>query len=191
MTEFVSPPWTSPLDLALELDRIPESATQKGMFMIPMVAAARKMGRPLASARERYLPFHDYPLREHARLLAEAAALFFPDDPLRIGLRRLGRGAHAAFVDSTVGKVVWASATEPQAAVDAILRAYEISFAGCNPRVLERGKGLARVSLSRIYYFLDSHHVGCFESALRSVNVEPEIKIKLDTWSACELLITW
>ncbi len=135
---FVSPPWTSPLDIALELRRIPESATQKGMFLLPMVVEAKRRGSVLPSARPRYLPFQDYPLREHAQLLVEAAQVLFANDPLRIGLRRLGRGGHAAFVESTVGKVVWASVTDAAGAMDAITRAYEISVPGCTTRVVER-----------------------------------------------------
>jgi len=191
MSGFVSPDWTSPLDLVLELRRIPESARQKGMFLQAMVAEAKRRGAALPSARDRYVLFQDYPLREHAQLLAEFSAQFHPELPLRQGLRRLGRAAYAALTESTVGKVIWASATDPAGAVEAIVKAYEISIHGCSAKVVERTRTSARVRLERIHYFLDCHHVGCFEGGLRAAGVEGDVKIRLESYSSGELLCSW
>lgn len=170
---------------------MPETAKQKGMFLIAMVVEAKKLGRTLPSARERYLPFQDYPLREHVQLLVEYAQVMFPQHSLREGLRRIGRAAHRAFVESTVGKVVWATVTDPTSAIEGILKGYSISVPGCDVRVTERGPAFARVRMERVYYFLDCHHVGCIEGAVRAVGVKPRVRIKLDSPTSADLMCEW
>jgi uncharacterized protein (TIGR02265 family) len=103
---FVEPPWQAPLDAEAEIARIPEDATISGMFLAPLAVEAKRQGFTLPSARERYLPFKFYPLREHSRLLVETCERLFGDRPLRQALRKLGRGAPAALVSSTLGRVV-------------------------------------------------------------------------------------
>jgi uncharacterized protein (TIGR02265 family) len=188
---FVEPPWDAPLDLDAELRRVPETAKQKGMFLIPMVLEAKKLGHSLPSARERYVPFQDYPLREHVQLLVESARVLFPQQSLRQALRRLGRAAHKVFVESTVGKVVWAGVTDAPSALDAILKGYTISVPGCATRVVERGPNHARVRMERIYYFLDCHHVGCIEGAVRATGAEPKVRIKMDSATSGDFLCEW
>jgi uncharacterized protein (TIGR02265 family) len=188
---FIEPPWDAPLDIAAELKRIPDSSKQKGMFLIPMVVEAKRRGLTLPGARDRYLPFADYPLREHAQLLVECAQGFFPDQPIRHGLRRLGRAAHRVFIESTVGKVVWATVNDAHSALDAILKGYSISVPGCSLTMTERGPKSARLRLERVYYFLDCHHVGCIESAVRAVGVDAHVRIRLDTATSGEFLCEW
>lgn len=191
MDGFVDPPWDAPLDIAAELRRVPETARQKGMFLIPMVVEAKRLGHPLPSARERYVPFQDYPLREHVQLMVESAQVLFPKVSLRQGLRRIGRAAHRVFVESTVGKVVWATVTDPVSALEAILKGYAISVPGCETRVIDRGPTHARVRMERVYYFLDCHHVGCIEGAVRAVGVEPRVRIKIESATSADFLCEW
>jgi uncharacterized protein (TIGR02265 family) len=188
---FREPPWESPLDLAAELRRVPEALTQKGMFIIPMIAEAKRRGITLNAARDRYVPFHDYPLREHVKLLAESAQAFYPDQPLRMGLRRLGRGAYRAFMESTVGKVVWSTVNGPHDALEGILKGYEIGVPGCSARVVEKRASGAVIRLERVPYFLDSHHVGCFEGAMKAIGIAGRIRIRLDTMSSGDFLCEW
>ncbi|MBI2388770.1 MAG: DUF2378 family protein [Deltaproteobacteria bacterium] len=191
MRDFVDPPWDAPLDVALELRRIPESGRQKGMFLQALQAEAQRRGATLPSARERYVPFQGYPLREHAQLLVEAAQAFYADVPLRIGLRRLGRGAVSALLESTVGKVVWSSATDPHAALEAMTKAYQISMPGCAASIESRYARSAVVRVSGIPFFLDCHHVGCFEGAMRAMGLEGSVQLRLESFSSGELLCAW
>lgn len=191
MHDFVDPPWDAPLDVPLELRRIPEAGRQKGMFLQAVQAEAQRRGVRLPSARERYVPFQDYPLREHAQLLVEAAEAFFPDVSTRVGLRRLGRGAVGALLESTVGKVVWSSAIDPHAALEAMTKAYGISMPGCAASIGARQARSAVVQLSRIPFFLDCHHVGCFEGAMRTMGVEGTVRLRLESFDSGELLCAW
>ena len=188
---FIDPAWDAPIDIAAELRRIPDSAKQKGMFLIPMVAEAKRRGLALPHARERYVPFQDYPLREHAQLLAECAEGFFPKEPMRQALRRLGRAAHKVFVESTVGKVVWAPVNDPYSALEALFKSYAISVPGCSIQVTSRSGNSATIRFDRVYYFLDCHHIGCLESAVRAFGGTPRVKIKADTATSGEFLCEW
>lgn len=191
MDDFVDPPWDAPLDVAAEIKRVPDGLTQKGMFLLPMVVEAKKRGLALSGARDRYVPFQDYPLREHVALLVEAARAFYPDVNVRQGLRRLGRGAYRAFMESTVGKVVWASVTDSHGALEGILKGYAIGVPGCSAKMIERRPHGAVIRLERIPYFLDSHHVGCFEGAARAIGIRARIRIRLDSSSSGEFLCEW
>lgn len=191
MEEFRDPPWDAPLDVAAELRRVPEGLTQKGMFILPMLVEAKRRGLTLEGARPRYVPFQDYPLREHVGLLAAAARAFYPELSPRQGLRRLGRGAHHAFMESTVGRVVWAGVTETHGALDGILKGYAIGVPGCTAKIVERRANAAIIRLERVPYFLDSHHVGCCEGATRAIGINAKIRIRVETWASGEFLCEW
>ena len=90
MHRFQQPSWTAPFDRARALAAIPEVATISGMFPQALVDGAAKRGLTLASARDKYVPFKFYPLKEHAQMLLEAADLFHPGEPLRQALRAMG-----------------------------------------------------------------------------------------------------
>lgn len=123
--------------------------------------------------------------------MVEATQVLFPNQPLRQGLRRLGRAAHKVFVESTVGKVVWASVTDAHSALAGILKGYAISVPGSDARIVERGDRFARAKMDCIYYFLDCHHVGCIEGAVRAIGVQPKVRIKLESAMSGEFLCEW
>ena len=189
---FREPPWDAPLDVAAELKAISRHLTQKGMFLAAMVAEAKKRGIVLPSARERYVPFHDYPLREHATLLTECATAFYPALAARQALRRLGRAAYMAFLESTVGKVVWSTVNnDPHNALHGILRGYQIAVPGCHAHLVETRPRGAVIRLEHVPYFLDSHHVGCLEGALKSVGLEGKIKLRMESTHTADFLCEW
>jgi uncharacterized protein (TIGR02265 family) len=190
-SEFQSPPWDAPIDVNRELGAIPATATMKGMFLVPMLAEAQRRGIRLPSARDRYLPFSDYPLLEHGRVLVEAARTFFPDISTRRALRKLGHLAHRAFAETTIGKVVWASVDGVDSAIDATAKTYVIATPAARVTVEERAPGRARVRLSGgAHCFIDSNHVGTFEGVLRACQIQGEVTVKLEPGGG-EFLLTW
>jgi uncharacterized protein (TIGR02265 family) len=189
---FVDPPWDAPLDPRAALRRVPAAETIKGMFLQAMVGAASAKGQLLPGARDRYVPFQDYPLREHVDLLVESAKLLYPDMPLRQGLRRIGRHAPAALRESTIGRVLWSSAHDVHSMLSAMAKGYAVVHPSSAVTVFEEGPNRARVSLERIWWFLDSHHVGCFEGAMRAAGVATgTVKIRLSSFADGEMLCTW
>ena len=151
--EFKEPAWSAPFDEAEALRTIPEHATISGMFPAAIADAAKERGVSLASARDRYLPFRFYPLREHARLLLETCEQFYWDLPKRQALRKLGRGAPKALVSSTLGKVLLGSAHGVHDIVSAMAKAYPLNARPSGVEVLEPSEGRVIVRLTDIHYF--------------------------------------
>ncbi|MFO0658534.1 MAG: DUF2378 family protein [Polyangiaceae bacterium] len=177
---FVLPDWEAPIDVEHAIQNTPAGAVIKGMFLAPMAAELRRRGQPLDGQRERYLGFQDYPLREHMRLLVHCARVFYPELSLRQGLRKLGRGAVLAFLESTIGRVTWAAADGgPPALLQALARAYSVTMTGADVSVLELSATSARLRFVSVYSYLDSHHVGIFEGALRSAGYRPTVRVKV------------
>lgn len=191
MDSFVDPPWDDPLDVDAVLARIPANEVIKGMFLQPMIAAAKAKGLTLPGARDRYVAFQDYPLREHAELLVTSARTMYPQLSLRQGLCRLGRGAQAALTSSTVGRVIWSTAIDAPTALAAIAKAYGVAHPTSDVSIVDTAPQRVILRVARIWWFLDSHHVGCFEGAMKSVGVEGTVKLALTSWSDGELACTW
>lgn len=189
--EFVEPPWHAPLDTAAALRLIPETATISGMFLDPLAQQAKKLGVRLPSARDRYVSYKFYPLREHAQLLIETCEQLHSGRPLRQALRKLGRGAPRALLGSTLGKVVLGTAEGVESALRAMAKAYPLNARPCQVEVLEAAKGRAVVRLEEVTWFLDSHHVGTFEGVLRFAGVRGAVKIRARGPTSADLLCTW
>lgn len=191
VTRFVEPPWHAPLPVQEEIRAIPEGATISGMFLAPLLLEAKRRGFTLPSARDRYVPFNFYPLAEHCQLLVETCERLYRDRPLRQSLRKLGRGAPAALVASTLGKVVLGSAEGVDQIVAAMAKAYPLNARPSRVTVLESRPGRAVVRLEEIYYFLDSHHVGAFEGVLRFAGVTGGVLIASRGKFSADLLLEW
>lgn len=190
--EFVEPNWSVPLDGQKVLLSIPESATIAGMFLEPIAKEARRKQVKLPSARDRYVAFRFYPLREHVRLLLEACALFYPDRPLRLALRSLGRAAPAALLTSTLGRASVGSAQGTLAIIEAMAKSYPVNLPGSNVVLLHQTKGECIVRMQGVTYFLDSHHVGVFEGVLRYAGVSAEsVLLHARSVSDADILCRW
>jgi uncharacterized protein (TIGR02265 family) len=189
--DFLEPPWPAPLDGAAVLRLVPESATVAGLFLEPLADSARRVGKPLPSARDRYIPFRFYPLREHVSLLLETCARLYPNLTLRHALRKLGHGAPKALIASTLGKVVLASAVGPHALLTALVKAYPLNMRPCELAVLELGPGRAVIRLDQVLYFLDCHHVGVFEGLLGYAGRRGVVKIMHRSQTSADFLLTW
>ena len=189
LAPFHEPPWHAPLDPAEVLAGLPDTAQMKGMFLSAIVARASEAGAVLPSARARYTAFQWYPLREHCALLVEMAHAVWPGEPLRQGLRRIGRGAAPALVGSTLGKVMVGSAIGPAQVVNEMAKAYMLLAQPGTISVVEEGVGRMVVALRDVCFFLDSHHVGVYEGALRFAEaVEPRVRIRMRAPAEMDLL---
>lgn len=189
--DFIEPNWQAPIDVGGVLSAIPESSTITGMFLEPAAREARARGRPLASARERYVPFRFYPLREHARLLVEACAALFPQLALRMALRKLGRAGPNAYLASTLGRVSISSA---QTTYDCIVRmasSYSINVPGTQAETSELDAHNAIVSFRKLHYFADCHHVGVFEGVLRYAGAHGNVKLRALSPHDVDLWCSW
>ncbi len=188
---FREPDLDAPLDAATELERIPSSATISGVFLAGVVEAAKERGIRLPHAQESYIDFRPYPLRDHARLLVDAAGAYYPDERLRRGLLRLGRGAPQTLLRSMIGRVVLGSVEGPLEALAAMAKSYPLHTKPGSLEVEPVAPGRAIVRLREIHHFLDPHHVGVFEGVLRFAGVEGTVRIHALSRSDADLLCEW
>ncbi len=188
---WAEPPWSSPLDVDALIRAVPEDATMTGMFLDAVAKIARDKGHELRAARDRYIPFKTYPLREHCAILVEVARVTMPDVPLRIALRRLGRGAPHVLLQSTVGRVVLGSVEGPLPLLGAMAKSYAMHMQPCTLAVEPAADRSAIVRMSDIHNFLDSHNVGVFEGLLRYAGVEGTVRIRSYSRTAADLLCAW
>jgi uncharacterized protein (TIGR02265 family) len=188
---FVDPPWDAPIDVERALAIIPADSTISGMFFSYLVGAAKAKNHVLPSARDRYLAFNFYPVAELARLVIEAAPLFFPGRSLRFALRTLGRHSPDAFLSSTLGKVTLGSTEGVHAAFAAIANAYELNLRPSRVAIVDRGPTWAVVRIDKVFYFLDSHHVGTFEGIFKFAGVNGTVRIASRSASSADLQLSW
>jgi uncharacterized protein (TIGR02265 family) len=188
---FVDPPWEAALDVERALASVPADAKISGMFFVALVAGAKQRKVVLPSARDRYVAFNFYPVIDLARLLVEAAQLFFAGRPLRHALRSLGKAAPDAFLSSTLGKVTLGSTEGVHAAVAAMANAYELNLRPSRVSTLDSGPDWVTVRLDKVCYFLDSHHVGTFEGILRFAQVKGTVRLASRGAASADLLLAW
>ncbi|MFI5298230.1 MAG: DUF2378 family protein [Polyangiales bacterium] len=189
--EFGDPPWDDPIDEAAILRAIPVDSTIKGMFLLPLIELARKQGIDLGLTRERYLPFGDYPVREHAHALHAIAHGVFPHVSIRKGLRRLGHPVVDTLRATTVGRVVWSGASDLGAALHALSTAYTLTCSRARASIVELEPDHAIVRFDDVHWFLDSHHVGVCEGVLGACGVKGTVRIRMATPYSAEFLCTW
>jgi hypothetical protein len=70
-------------------------------------------------------------------------------------------------------------------------KAYPLNARPSNVTVLETGPGRAVVRLEDVHYFLDSHHVGTFEGALKFAGVAGRVLIASKSATCADLLLEW
>lgn len=185
------PPWDEPLDAVALIQAIPSFATMTGVFLQAVVDRSRAHGAHLPS-RDHYVGFRRYPLREHATLLVDAARALWPGEPLRNALRRLGRGAPGALVQSIVGRVVLGSVDGPLEMLQAMAKSYAIHTSPGDVEVVPVGPRQVVVRMREIHHFVDSHHVGVFEGVLRLAAVD-DGRVRIHRYSRidADLLCEW
>ncbi|WP_236604808.1 DUF2378 family protein [Sandaracinus amylolyticus] len=188
---FVDPPWNTPLDVQSVIRAIPESATIAGMYLEPLVREARRLGRSLPSARQRYVAFQFYPLREHVTVLVEGTQALFPELSMREALRKLGRGAPRALVQTTLGKIVLGSTEGVLQSLDAIVKTYNTNIKPARAETIESSTHGAIVRLERVPFLLDSHHVGVFEGSMSYAGVRGTVKVRMRGADAADFLCEW
>jgi uncharacterized protein (TIGR02265 family) len=190
------PPWSSPLDTDAVLAAIPEGATVSGLFLSGVRDLARSAEAPLERSRASYVAFKAYPAREHAELMVECAKRVWPALPIRHALRKMGRGAAGLLISSQVGRVLFGSAEEPIAMVQAMARSYASHLRPASVEVVSDGERRLIVRMQEIHYFLDSHHVGVFEGVLRhaavgGAKIDGKVRIAARSPVAADLLLEW
>jgi uncharacterized protein (TIGR02265 family) len=196
MPSFIAPDWDAPLDTDAYIRAVPAGAVIKGMYPAAIAAEAKRRGLKLPHAGDKYVPFHDYPLRDHLHLLVEAARAFSPDRSTRSALRKIGRAAVGVFLNSTLGRAALGGLTQPEAtrlALIGITRAYTTSVGKPSPHVevKETSDTSCIVKVSDFWIFLDSHQIGILEGVCRACGVRCDVLVASDGLANGELACSW
>lgn len=187
---FVDPP-TTPIDLQAELSRIPADARIGGLFLGPLARQLRERGAELSELPAHFEDLQQYPLSLLVTLLAEASRTLFPELPLRVAMRKLGRQAMPALLQSPVGRLALGAAQGMVQTLEAVAKSYNITLHPSRAEVIHKEPGLVVVRLTNVYHFLDSHHVGVFEGALRLRKVKGKVLIHQHSPSSADYLCRW
>src|SRR5690606_23716025 len=142
--------------------------------------------------QRRYIPFKDYPLREHMTLSSRLVPRLFPQYPTREGMRRLGWLVYPLFKESLIGRVVFGVLGHD---LDQVMRvgprSFELSLTRGRAKAERIGDGHYRYHFEEIYGFLDSYYVGVIEGVFRDHDVPCVVRIALRTPVDGVMDISW
>jgi uncharacterized protein (TIGR02265 family) len=189
-TDFLPADDRAPFSAEDYLQAIPPKARVRGMFFNSYIEQAEKRG--IALDAKSHVSFKLYPLDDWARFALEVSRAFWPDEPLRGGLRRAGLAAYPTFADSLIGRIIFGAVGKD---VGLVLRlagkGYEHSLEPGSCTVVEVGDHYALLVLKDVYTFVDVYHVGVFEGVLAACGRKGQVFCKRNSVSAAEFYITW
>ncbi len=186
---FRTPDWNEPLDIEQRLGQTPADATLRGVFFQAIVDRLKAHGRP---APVTYSGFVRYPVREYLELAVRSARELHPNEPLREGLRRVGRGVYPAFKDTMAGAAIFAFANNDFARVAALAqKAYELALTPARVGLRDLGHNHLVVELRDVYTFPDCLQIGVWEGAMAACSVEGTVALKLYSLCDADLEIEW
>ena len=196
MKEYVAPIWDAPLDAEAYVTAMPQGALIKGLYPGAVLAEAKRRNLHLELLADKYLPFLDYSLVHHNRLIVEAAAAFFPDVPLRVGLRKIGRAAVQSLLVTTFGKAVLGGLTQPETVTRALIalsRSFTTTISKPAPafEIVSTGERSAILSMRDAWIFHDCQQIGIIEGLCRACGTRAEVRIAVDGPANAEYLCTW
>lgn len=188
---YAHPVLTASIDLAAHLALAPRHGKVKGMFFRRIIDETRMVSGKALTNRS-YFPFSDYPLSEWILLLHDAALQAYPHDPVRAGLRRLGRSMYATFVESMIGKVVFSvAAGNIMQALPLYPRIWSVVSNHGAAAVDELVPGHAVIRLRHVWDFVDSFQVGALEGGMGFFGIEADVKVRVLGPSDADYEMTW
>jgi uncharacterized protein (TIGR02265 family) len=174
---YAAPALTAPLDLAAHIALAPRHGKVKGMFFRKIIDDVRAATGKTIRNRS-YFHFSDYPLSDWLALLYDAAQCAYPHEPVRAGLRRLGRSMYPTFVDSMIGKVVFSVAgNNVTRALPLYPKIWSVVSNHGTAVVDELTEGRVVIRLRNVWDFLDSFQLGSLEGGMGFFGVDARVKV--------------
>ena len=162
------------------------------MFINDLLDDLRRAGHSVTGMGERYVGFKTYPLLDYLTLVEQAAVKLHPSVPTREGVRRLGRSVYPRFVETLVGKTMFAIAGNRfDDIIPLASKAYSVSITPGSVTIRDKRPGFALVEFRNFWSLPDSLQVGNFEGAMQVTNTTGEVKVR--TLSPCDVdfEVTW
>jgi uncharacterized protein (TIGR02265 family) len=195
---FRMPREDAPVDLEAHVQRLHPRATVKGLFFADLVATVSRRVPGLdvialaGLPSRRYLPFIDYPCADWLRLKIAASELLFPRVPRGVAMRRLGRMAFPAFMESRAGRLMFELAA-PRIE-DALARAPQAYAVISNAGVVEFERPAPRTAdivFVGFPGFLETYQVGIVEGVCAHYSANVTIEIALRTIADGTIRVRW
>lgn len=185
---YAPPDLAKSIDVDAWLSAIPTTATCKGLVAESVLDAVP--GHKLTEVK--FAQFRDYPLRDVAALMIDAARLLRPDEPLRAGLAVVGQALFPKFVGTLLGRVMYGVFGGN---VSSILRvankSYEQTQNTGRVETIVVSPTSVRMHFTRCWTFLDSYHVGVVRGTLTACKVDGAVHVKMNSETDGELLVEW
>ena len=194
--EFRKPDFTGEVDPDLYLRATPEDATCKGLYFHSMLDMMAKLPKDrvadIVVERPRYLPFLDYPLREHMRLSFALVPRLFPGKPTRQAFREMGWKAFPDFSATMLGRVVFGVLGDDlQRAFESGPRAIAQSIKPGLAVINTLGERHMRMEYYDIFGILDPYYIGVVEGMVRHYGFEPDVRIHTMDIANAVLDVKW
>ena len=188
---YVRPDPKVPVDLAAHIALAPAGGKVKGMFFRKVLDEVQRKGGP--SIRERsYFTFSDYPLADWLTLLRDAAAAAHPRDPIREGLRKLGRSMYPTFADSTVGKVLFSVAgRDVMRALPLYPRIWSVISNHGTAAIDELTPGRVVIRQRNVWDFVDCFQLGSIEGGFGFFGIHADVKLAALSPCDADFEVTW
>lgn len=180
--------WHEPLPWREMIAAVPADACTRGVFFNYI---ANELARAGHQEKTRTI-FRHYPLVELMELEVRAATLLYPKQPLREGLRRLGRGLYGSLLSTTPGRVIVSIAgLDFRKLLTLASKAYSLSLTHGSCELSDLKEDSARYVLTDVHNFPDCTQVGIIEGAMEAYEVEGSIHVNAKTWTSADLLLSW
>ena len=187
---------TRDLDVDVALRRYPRSQTVKGLFLgrfrdaldMQWASIEKQLHAPPRAGT--YLPFRDYPLRDHGFLLFAVARQRHPRLPLEESVRRVGRDDVKVVLGSLIGRVVSATVGSPKDALMAIPGLYGHVVTGPRYEAEDRGPREVRLTLTRAFGPW-GYQLGQLEGVVEHFGGRPNARMELGDDDRRRFDIAW
>lgn len=188
---FGAPQWDAPFDVAREIADVPEDATVRGMFFDFVVEHVHEVTRTRIDTTTR-LAFGRYPMRDYLALLVEGAEMLHPRVGTREALRRVGHHVFEEFCETMIGRAIFSVAGRNMDRIIALApKAYDVSYAPTIVQTHMVGPSAARVSMTPMFVFPDTFHVGVWEGAGRFCGVTTVVRVQKSRADFVEYDVRW
>ena len=188
---FRAPNLDVQIDIEAVLDRIPASATGKGMFLSRLMRELSCRGLPLPT-HETFHLFQDVPLRRCAELNLHAAHALHPGLPLPEALRRVARMSFDTFHESLAGQLVLAGtqhSPHTTLALASRLVGYTTNVGSLESVYIDPATRLIRTRDT--YLFAEWFGVGMAEGVLSACGKIGTVLVRPDSFTDVDFLIRW
>jgi uncharacterized protein (TIGR02265 family) len=190
-SEFSPPKLDAHFDLRDALERIPATATGKGMFVKRLLRELTRRGLPLPF-QDSFTPFQDVPLALCAELNVHAARVLHPGLPLPDGLRRVARWSFETFQDSVAGQLILTGThhnPHPTLALASRLVSFTTNVGTLQSVFLTPSSRLIRARDA--YFFAEAFGVGMAEGVLHACHKQGQVLVRALSPTSVDFLISW